>query len=295
MDPSSELGVALRDFQRDLRVRNRAARTIKSYTDAVTQLADHAGASTVADLDRDAVMDFLDAEQARNKPATVAVKYRSLQQWFRWLAEEGEITVSPMERMTPPSVPEQPPEVLTLDEVRAILTACDGKEFADRRDTAIVRVLFDTGIRLAECAGLGVGDVDLDLDVLTVHGKGSRIRTAPFGDNTGRALSRYLRARAKHRHADSDALWLGDQGGLTDSGVTQVLRRRGRQAGVDGLRAHRFRHTWAHLLRLEGMDDDALMQLAGWRSRDMLQKYGASAAGERARQAHKRLGPGDKL
>jgi len=69
---------------------------------------------------------------------------------IRWLEDEGEIARSPMERMRPPKVVEQPVPVLSTDELRSLLRACEGRSFAARRDTAIVSVFLDTGARLAE-------------------------------------------------------------------------------------------------------------------------------------------------
>ena len=117
----------------------------------------------------------------------------------------------------------------------------------------------------------------------------------PFGLRTSRALDRYLRARAKRRTAGTATLWLGHAGPMTDSGVGDVVRRRATQAGIADVHPHRFRHTFAHQWLAQGGNETDLMRLAGWRSRTMLERYGASAADMRARQAHVRFGPGDRI
>jgi site-specific recombinase XerC len=106
-----------------------------------------------------------------------------------------------MTMMKPPTVPEQPVPVLPTDALQRLLKACAGKDFEARRDTAIVMVLIDAEPRLAEVAGARLQDVDFEYGVLRVIGKGGRERSLPFGDNTARALDRYLRKRAQPPHA----------------------------------------------------------------------------------------------
>lgn len=296
----AEYRLLTRSFRLSLRAANRSPATIQSYLIAVEQLGAFLAAqgmpTRVAGIAREHVEAFVADLLARWRPATAANRFKSLQQWFKWLVDEGEIPSSPMARMKHPHIPEEPPAVLREKALRALYKACEGRTFAARRDTAMLRLLADTGMRRGELLGLRLEDVDLEESLAAVVGKGRRPRALPFGRRTAMALDRYLRIRGDHKDALSPSLWLGRKGPLGPSGFWRILRERAAQAGIDvRVFPHVFRHTAAHEWLAEGGQESDLMRLMGWRSPAMLLRYGASAAAERARKAHRRLGLGDRF
>jgi site-specific recombinase XerD len=288
-------------FEIALAARNLSPRTVKTYLDSVGLFVgylERSGMPTRLDaITREHVEAFIAAELQRVSPTSVHIRYRGLQQFFRWAVSDGEIGVSPMVNMHPPIVPEQPVPVISPDQLTALVKACSGTAFADRRDLALVMLFVDTGCRRAEITNLSIDDIDLRARQATVTGKGRRIRTVAFGHKCAQALDRYLRARAGHRLAHERRLWLGLSGPLTDNGIAGIVRKRAKDAGIDErINLHRFRHTFAHDRMADGVEGENLMALAGWRSRSMLSRYGSSVAAERALEdAHRRTAPGDRL
>jgi site-specific recombinase XerD len=232
-------------FRRSLRASNLSERTIRTYLEAVDLfarfLATTGMPSRVADIRREHVESFIEHLLGLWKPATANNRYRALQAFFKWAVEEGEVHESPMSKMRPPKVPETLPPVLSDDELRALLSATSGAGFEDRRDSALIRVLLDTGARVAEVAGLRLENLDLDAGEVTVLGKGRRERHLYLGAKAVKATDRYLRVRAGHAHSEEPWLWLGQKGHMTDSGIRQMLERRGIEAGIGGANPHRLR------------------------------------------------------
>ena len=134
---AGDLGVNAASFARHLRASNLAPRTIRTYLEGLDRLAgflSEKGMPTdIAGIRREHIESWIADLLERGKPSSAANRFRSVQQFFKWAVDEGEIKDSPMAKMRPPKIPEQPPAVLKAEELSRILKACAGTRFEDKR------------------------------------------------------------------------------------------------------------------------------------------------------------------
>ena len=301
-----DLGDELASFIRAMRANNVSPNTITAYGGAVRQfglwLLEQDYPTDLDAIERRHVEDWISSILEHRKPATAHNRFRGLQRFFNWYETKDDDFVSPMRKLRPPRLPKLMPRVLTFDEIRAVLGTCQRGSFEDKRDEALIRVLFDTGARRREIGALrysptDAGDRDIDLRRGLVHllGKGGKDNYIALADKTLVSVEDYLRARKRHAHAALPWLWLGKRGRLTDSGIGQTVKDRGVRAGVPNLHPHDFRHAATHHELAGGMNEADVMSKRGWDSPAMLRRYASTTANERAIEASRRLGLGDKL
>ena len=292
-----DLAALLPSWELALRAERKSPQTIKSYGDGVRAFlrwCDEHGHAPA--LERDLAKGFVaDLLERGAEAATARARQLGLRRFSVWLVEEGEIDTDPLLGLKSPKLDAKVTESLSEDELRRLIKACGGKEFRDRRDEAIVRLMAETAMRAGEVTGLLVPDVDLNRGLVTVRrGKGGKGRVAPFGDQVARSIDRYLRARRTHRLAASDALWLGDRGkSLEYYGLHAALKYRAQLAGLTGFHPHLLRHTAASRWLAAGGSEGGLMAVAGWSTRDMIDRYTRATASERAAAEARSLNLGE--
>jgi integrase/recombinase XerD len=238
------------------------------------------------ELTRERIQQYLAELIAEGKEAnTVRLRLAALRQFAKWLIDEGELLEDPLVGLKQPKIPTKPVQALSDDELRALIKACKGPRFRDKRDEAIVRLMFETGMRASETVALTVADVEpLKNGLVTIRrGERAKGRTAPYSAQTAAALDRYLRARRSHKLASTSALWLGVGGkSFAYFGLDDTLRDRAKTAGIENFHLHKLRHTAATRWLRAGGSEQGLMTVAGWSTRTMLDRYTGASAAERA-------------
>jgi site-specific recombinase XerD len=287
-------------FQLGLESTGKSAETLRVYRTSVADFGQYligakGSAPGLAAVTREDVRRYL-AELARagKQPATRHMRYRSLRRFFGWLALEGDIAQNPVDGVDPPDLDQPMTAILSDADIKRLLKVCEGQDFNQRRDYALLRVLLE-GPRRGEIVSMRIDAEYLNLPQgwARVSGKTGE-RLLSLGKRAAYGIDRYIRVRAQHRYAASPKLWLGSRGPLAADGLYSLVQARGRQIGLD-VHPHQFRHGFAHSWLAGGGNEGDLMALAGWKSRTMLDRYSRFAAQDRARAAHRLLSPGDRL
>jgi site-specific recombinase XerD len=297
VNPANE--ASWREWERDMKGRALSPWTLEKNRRALEQLEAAAGGRDLLTLAKADIQDWVAAMAAARLPSGVMTRFSSARAFYNWAEAEELIKRSPMYRLKAPANP--PPLIIMppVDDVRAILRACAGKDFEARRDTSLIRIMCEPGApRASEAANLALAHVDLTRDDLKViRGKGGKSRIMPLGAVTATSVSRYLRARARHPKAVLPQLFVGNggRGRMTRSGVGGVLERRCDQAGVPRIHPHQLRHLAAHRFFLAGGREGDAMRLFGWDDPAMPRLYAAAAAVTRAVDAARVMALGDEL
>lgn len=315
----SELPEHGEDFWNACIAEGRSVSTADSYKYSVKLLHEWASENSHEELSRRIIQSFFahlhtvqarggnnyeDVKTNRGLSAAYIIHLRTgLRAFFKWAIEEELCEDDMMRSVRRPVIAEQPVPIIPDRELSKIVAACrNGKDgparakFASVRDTAMIRVLIDCGLRREELSTLKLDNVDFESRIVTVKGKGRKIRQVPFGTKTYASLRAYLKARSRHPRAEStDRFFISTHGGMTNSGVTYVIDNRCRQAGLSHIHPHQFRHTLAHRWLKEGLDGAALMRIMGWSSPAMLHVYARSGTTERSHHIHRDARLGDRI
>jgi site-specific recombinase XerD len=287
----------IRGWKLDLSARGLAKGTLSIYSDSVQRLSKFAKGMDfppLAEMGRQHVRHFLASlHQAGNKPASVHARYRALKTFFKWTIGEEERESNPLDFIDPPRLPNTLQPHYPAEQVEAVLKAIGRGTVYQFRDTAIVRLLYDSGMRAAELCGIKADDIQWSDGAIKVIGKAGKERRVSVGSITLQAIERYLR-----RRTDKKSIWLFLATGstpLTTNGLRMMLVRRFESAGIPYHGAHGFRRAFAMAFLEAGGHESDLKELAGWSSYSMLSRYTQATAGERAVKAAKKFSPGDRL
>jgi integrase/recombinase XerC len=202
-------------------------------------------------------------------PVSVARKLAAVRSWFRFLRRRGVVDRNPAQQIRSPRLPRKLVSFLPIDETVALMDARHPR--GTGRDVAIVELLYASGLRVSELAGLDLRDVDLAEMTVRVLGKGRKERIVPFGEAAARALRDYLAARG----SAGGAVFLNRRGGrLTVRTVHTIVRRQARAAGIlRRVSPHTLRHTFATHLLDSGADLRMIQELLGHDRLSTTQRY----------------------
>lgn len=210
---------------------------------------------------------------------SVARKISSIRSFYKFLLREKIVEQNPFAQVSIPKVEKRLPDFFYEEELSVLFQACNVDEPIGQRNMAILELLYATGIRVSECCGILLHDIDFDLSTLLVHGKGKKDRYVPFGNFAHAALERYIasgRTDILHHHKkEHDYLFVNARGGpLTTRGLRTVLNGIIEKSSLTGkIHPHKLRHTFATHLLNNGADMRTVQELLGHSNLSSTQIY----------------------
>ena len=284
-----DAGIPLAQLKRIFEVHNvtegKSPYTVKWYNDVLNlfiRWLESSGKSTllsdITEMDvREYILHIMRQPGVRGPVSshTVSNRVRAIRAFFAWLARTGYTDTHLLQNLKVPKTAQRIVEPLTRDEVERLFSCMNSSTIVGARNTALLSLMLDTGIRLSETAGLGVFDVHIEDRYIKVMGKGFKERLVAFGAGCQRALLDYFyRYRVEPAHQGVDAFFLTIDGyTLTGEAIKSIMDRLSASSGIPRLHPHLLRHTYATWFLLNGGDVFLLKQNLGHTTLVMVEHY----------------------
>ena len=205
-------------------------------------------------------------EKEGRKPATISRSIASMKAFYHYMEKEHKVSEDPSERLRAPRIEKKMPAVLTQEEVTRLLEQPGATSPKELRDTAMLELLYATGIRVSELISLKVSDVNLAMEYLTCSDS-HKERIIPFGSIAKKALSRYLELGRPKLVGDEQEEWLftncaGQQ--MSRQGFWKLIKSYGKKAGIEAeITPHMLRHSFAAHMVGNGADLKSVQEMLG--------------------------------
>jgi site-specific recombinase XerD len=296
LDPlySMNIDEALREYLMDQKIGNRSPRTIEYRQLHIGDFISYAKTASIplklTEITPQYIKLYL-SERTVHK-WSLRAKYLCLHALFNWAIKQGYVEHNPLDMIDKPVMPKTVTPIVTEDEITRVLKQFDTSTFLGKRNSAVILVLLDTGIRLSELCAIKMQDVDIEGGYLKVQGKGNKERIVAIGDVTRKALWQYIKSRHSAPHSE---LWLTEEfKPLSAQGWKTVIRRVKERLGITKkFSTHVMRHTAAVSLLRNGMDMKSVQRTLGHTSLQMTDHYVDMLTQEDVLKKHKQFSPMD--
>lgn len=267
--------------------RNHSPHTLRNYLSDLRQFCTFLKASGCDQKDKTTILRRMDVHVVRAylaclaktcKKSSIARKIGALKGFFRFLVREGHVTRNPLTGVATPKQDRPLPPFLSVDDAFHLLGIVQGTSHLESRDRAVLEVLYSTGIRVSELVSLNWGDIDVNLGILRVLGKGSKERVVPIGEIALGALGDYGLEQRKKWHRKlrgEEPVFLNSRGArITTRSIARVVAKHLKAAGIAvKMGPHGLRHSFATHLLNGGADLRLIQELLGHSSLSTTQRY----------------------
>ena len=251
--------------------------TLKNYQRqlfAVCELLDYQQVQSWLDVDSSTVRWVLSQSHKQGLSAkSIGLRLVALRQWFAYLLKMGEISVNPAVGIKAPKQPKHLPKNVEAEQLSQLLNV-EANSPLEKRDLAMMELMYSSGLRLSELQGLDLDKLDLQAGEVRLLGKGNKERIVPVGSKAKQALKAWLEVRGSLTPQDN-AIFLNQRGGrLSHRSIQLIMEKRGKKQGLEThLNPHKLRHSFAtHMLEGSG-DLRAVQELLGHSSLSTTQIY----------------------